>query len=152
MEPDYFIHQYLQIEHTRGVSYIELKCIEKKYCQFILNTIEEYDNNDYDSDFDNENNKDDSYSTVKFKIQRLQNKMKYLFLIPRPPILIYQNKQFVNKHFMEKYKKIIENKINEKEPPHIFIEYRDTGKLEFFDSIIRITKVECRYDPWLDND
>ena len=149
MEPDYFIYQYLQIQHTNGVSYIQLKCIEKNYCKCISNVNNDFDK-DYDSDYDTVSN--ETNNIIKHKIQHLHNKIKFLLLRPRLPIIIYENNHFISQHFKNKYEKLITKKINEKEQPFIFIEYRDTGKLEFFDSIIRITKIECRYDPWLDAD
>ena len=147
MEPDYFIYQYLQIEHANGVSYIKLRCIEKNYCNCISDT--HFDNHDKKSDDSDDSELDDSSFTVKHKIQCLQNQMKYLLLKPRAPILIYENNQFINVHFKNKYEKIIKDKINETEPSPIFIEYRDTGNFKCFESIKKITKIECRYDPWL---
>ena len=150
MEADYYIFKYLQIEHINGISYISLKHDEKYYSQFLknVNTIFE-DDNDSDNDLSTE------LTNKQIKIKHLEimfTQIKYLFLKPRNPIIIYENSQFLNSNFEKKYKKLIEDKINEKVYPPIFIEYSDTGKLESFETIKKITKIETRNDPWLPED
>ena len=128
---DYYIHVYLEIEHTNGVSYLEFYSIRGYYCECECGI--------YDSD---EEECDRYYNTPEHKAY--YEHMTNICLTPRKPIVIYENKSFANRHFENKYAPIIRNKINNKKVEKD-TRYKDTGKLTNMDQVIRITKKEDRY-------
>ena len=70
-----------------------------------------------------------------------------LCLTPRKPIVIYNNKSFVEPKFEIKYLPMIQDKINKKyveKYPH----YDDTGSFTSIDEVIKVTKKEERYTPF----
>ena len=132
---DYYIYVYLEIEHTNGISYYELPIIRGYYCNLNCGVCDsDDDENDY------------YYNSIDYKT--LYENMKKLSLTPRKPIIIYNNNAFTRPIFEKKYLQIIQQKLHkkyvEKYPRH-----EDTGTFTNTSQIIKITKKEERYDPWI---
>jgi len=122
MGADYYVFQYLQINHTHGVSYIELSCVRGYYCDCL------------DSGYDSDTNNPRKYEE---KIEKLIE----LYLTPSiRPILIYNSSAFISDRFYEKYNELVEHSINQR------IKYwKDTGDiLEDKKDILNIYKIEVR--------
>jgi hypothetical protein len=122
MGADYYVFQYLQVNHIHGVSYIELSCVRGYYCDCL------------DTGYDSDTNNPREYEE---KIEKLIQ----LYLTPSiRPILIYNNSSFINERFYEKYNQLLEDTINKK------IKYwKDTGHLlEDKKDILNIYKIEIR--------
>lgn len=122
MGADYYVFQYLEINHSYGTSYIELFCNRGYYCNCL--------DPGYDSDTDNPR-------AYEEKIE----KIKKIHLIPNfQPILIYNNGQYVNPRFQEKYNELIEYYISEGTSY-----WKNTGAvLEYKEDIMNIYKIEVR--------
>jgi hypothetical protein len=122
MGADYFVFQYLQINHIHGISYVELSVVRGYYCNCL------------DAGYDSDTNNPTWYEE---KI----NKLRDLYLTPSiQPILIYYNNQYLNSRFKEKYDELLDFTINRR------IKYwKDTGSaLEKKEDIISIFKIEIR--------
>lgn len=130
---DYYIYNYLEIQHINGISYYEFPTIRGYYCELECGF--------YDSD-DDEN--DYYYNSTEYNT--LYENMKKISLTPRKPVVIYNNNSFISPKLEMKYLPIIQNKINkkyvEKYPRH-----KDTGSFTSIQQIIKVTKKEERYDP-----
>ena len=135
MSCDYYIYNYLEIEHSNGISYYEFPTIRGYYCDL------EY--GFYDSD-DDEN--DYYYNSTEYK--RLCENMIKLCLTPRKPVIIYNNNSFISPKLERKYLPIIQNKMNKKYV-NKYARHKDTGDFISIEQIITVTKKEERYDPIL---
>lgn len=126
---DYYIYNYLEIQHINGISYYEFPTIRGYYCELDCGI---YDN----------------YYNSKEYINLYRNMIK-LCLTPRKPVVIYNNNSFTSQKFENKYLPIIQDKINEK---HIekYTRYKDTGNFTNIDQIIKVVKKEERCDPYRD--
>jgi len=128
---DYYIQKYLEIQHSKGISYYVFDVIRGYYL--------ETECEDYDSD---EDYNDCYYNSKKYKL--FYENMIKMCLTPRKPIVIYDNNLFTREKFEVKYlpivKEIINKKYNNKYP-----RYKDTGTLTNMEQIIKITKKEDRY-------
>lgn len=131
---DFYIHIYLEIHHTKGVSYYELPTRRGYYCELECGI--------YDSDDDE---KDHYYNTPEYNT--LYKNMKKICLTPRKPVVIYSNKSFIKPKFEIKYLPIIQDKINKKNVEN-HSRYQDTGTFTSIDQVIKIIKKEERYDPY----
>jgi len=83
---DYYIYSYLEIEHNNGLSYHFFPIIRGYYCELECGI--------YDSD-DDEN--DYYYNSIEY--EALYENMIKISLTPRKPIIIYDNKSFVEPKF-----------------------------------------------------
>lgn len=135
---DYYIYIYLEIEHSKGISYYRLPTIRGYYCDLDCGIC---DSDDDESDY--------YYRSTEF--QTLYENMKKMCLTPRKPLVIYDNQSFRTPKLEQKYLPIIQDKLNKKyvEKPAI---YKDTGTFTDISQIIKITRKEKRYDPWLKDD
>ena len=131
---DFYIHVYLEIEHSKGISYYEFPSIRGYYCDLECGV--------YDSDDDE---KDYYYNSTEYK--SLYENMKKICLTPRKPIIIYNNNSFISPKLEMKCLPIILDKINKKNV-NKYPRYKDTGTFTSIEQVIRITKKEDRYDPY----
>lgn len=127
---DYYVMVYLEIQHTKGLSYCELPIIRGYYGDMDCGV--------YDSD---DEEKDRYYNSIEYN--KLYRRMIKLCLTPRNPMIIYFNGSFMNEKFKNKYLPIIQNKINGK-IEKCWLNYVDTGELIDITQIIKITKKEFR--------
>uniref|UniRef100_A0A6C0EPA7 Uncharacterized protein n=1 Tax=viral metagenome TaxID=1070528 RepID=A0A6C0EPA7_9ZZZZ len=127
---DYYVLVYLEIEHTKGISYCELPIIRGYYG--------EMDYGVYDSD---DEEKDRYYNSREY--EKLYRRMVKLCLTPRNHMIIYLNGLFIKEKFKNKYLPIIQDKITGK-TEKIWLNYVDTGELTDIRQIIKITKKEIR--------
>lgn len=133
MGADFYVYVYLEIEHTRGISYYEFPTIRGYYCDLEYHI---YDSDDDDNDI--------YYNSNEYK--SLYDSMVKLCLTPRKPIVIYENEAFISKKLETKYLTLIQDKINKKyinKHPR----YSDTGRFTSIEQISKIIKKEERYDP-----
>jgi hypothetical protein len=131
---DFYIYIYLEIQHSKGISYYEFPSIRGYYCDLECGIC--------DSD-DDENNY--YYNSRDYKI--LYANMKKVCLTPRKPVIIYNNNSFISQKLETKYLPIIQDKINKKYI-NKYPRYKDTGIFRNIDQIIQVTKKEERYDPY----
>jgi hypothetical protein len=131
---DFYIHVYLEIEHSKGISYYEFPSIRGYYCDLECGVC--------DSDDDE---KDYYYNSTEYK--SLYENMKKICLTPRKPIIIYNNNSFISPKLEMKYLPIILDKINKKNV-NKYPRYKDTGTFTSIEQVIRITKKEDRYDHY----
>jgi len=131
---DYYIYTYLEIEHTNGQSYYFFPTIRGYYCELECGI--------YDSD-DDEN--DYYYNSIEY--EALYENMIKICLTPRKPIVIYDNKSFVEPKFEIKYLPMIQDKIDKKYVEK-YPRYDDTGSFTSIDEVIKVTKKEERYTPF----
>ena len=97
---DYYIDQFLKIEHTKGICYVELPTIRGYYP---------------DMDWGVYDNREDIvpyYETDTYKT--LNRQVIEFVLTPRPDIIIYSDKQFKTQHFKEKYAPLIAAKVGKR--------------------------------------
>jgi len=131
---DFYIYVYLEIQHSKGISYCELPAIRGYYCDLECGICDsDDDENDY------------YYNLTEYK--SLYENMKKICLTPRKQVVIYDNKLFMSPKLEMKYLPIIQNKINEKKVSK-YSRYEDTGKFTNIEQVIKITKKEERYDPY----
>ncbi len=130
---DFYVYVYLEIEHSNGISYYEFPTMRGYYSNIDCVIC--------DSD-DDEN---DYYNSTEYKA--LYENMKKFCLMPRKPVIIYDNKQFISDKFKIKYLPIIQDKIHKKYV-NKYSHYEDTGIFTNMEQIIKITKKEERYDPY----
>lgn len=133
---DYYIYNYLEINHVNGISYYELPTIRGYYWDLECGV--------YDSDDD----KNDYYYSTEYKT--LYENMKKICLTARKPVIIYNNNSFISAKLEMKYLPIIQNKIN-KTYVNKYSRYEDTGTFTNIEEIINIIKKEERYDPYESN-
>jgi len=130
---DYYIDIYLKIEHTNGISYIELPCVRGYFCDCAWGIYEE--------------NEDEQPYWHCEEANELRKKMEAFMLKPRPEVIVYSDKQYKSEFLREKYEPMIVEKIAAKKNKKF--RYTDTGKLKSLDDIISVTKFERRYEPRL---
>ena len=95
---DYYIYNYLEIQHINGISYYELPTIRGYYCDLECGVCDsDDDENDY------------YYNSTEY--QKLYENMKKMCLTPRKPVVIYNNNSFISPKLEMKYLPIIQNKI-----------------------------------------
>lgn len=121
---DYYIYLYLEIEYISGILKYQYETIRGFYS--------ELDCGIFDSD---DEECDHYYHSEEYK--KLYADMVKLTLTSRKPLLLYENGVFKSTHFETKYLPMIEKMIQTKEIPDI----------HDFKEIIKITKIEERYDP-----
>jgi hypothetical protein len=131
---DFYIYVYLEIEHTKGISYYQLPTIRGYYSDLECGICDsDEDENDY------------YYNSIEYKT--LYKNMKKLCLTPRKSVVIYNNNAFITPKFENKYLPIITDKINKK-----YVEkyplYKDTGTFKSIEHVIKITKKEERHEPY----
>ena len=138
---DYYIYRHLKIEHTKGISYIELQCKRGYFFYFEIGFV------------DSDNEDEPYYLTEEYK--ELDNKIQEFSLKPNPDVIIYENNKYAKPIFQEKYQNLIFKKISCKTQCNIMNDdddddddddVMDTGKLSSFEDIIKITKFEKRYE------
>ena len=131
---DYYIHNYLEIQHINGISYYELPTIRGYYCDLECGVCDsDDDENDY------------YYNSTEYKT--LYENMKKISLTPRKPVVIYNNNSFISPKLEMKYLQIIQNKINKKYVEK-YTRREDTGIFTRIEEIINVVKKEERYDPY----
>lgn len=157
MSYDYTIFIYLEIEHKYGIAYYQLNKmyghypslksldIERKYgiSYHQLNRIHGfYPSLDeigfYDSD---EEECDRYYNTDEYR--DLHDKILEFCLIPRKPLVIFENEKFKTPKLKKKFLPFLIDKINEKYIENYYL-YEDTGKFTKINDIIKVTRKEIR--------
>ena len=130
---DYYIHEYLEIEHINGISYVELPLKRGDYPELECGI--------YDSDEEECNR---YYNLPEFR--KIQETVIKLCLLPRKPILIYENHEFVSKKMEEKYKTIIDKKMKHPndDDDEMCLKYTDTGIFTSMLEVIKITKKDYK--------
>jgi hypothetical protein len=136
---DFYICVYLKIEHQQGISYCALPSIRGYYCDSL-------GTGHYNSDDEFSDDEEESEIDKQFKF--VYNEMKKLCLTPRLPFVIYEDGKFISTKVEQKYLPFVLKKLNGKNKQNEYCKYKDTGKLESVDKIIKITKMETRYDPY----
>jgi hypothetical protein len=131
---DYYIYDYLEIQHVNGISYYEFPTIRGYYCDLECGF--------YDSD-DDEND----YYFNSPEYETLYENMKKICLTPRKPVFIYNNNSFTSPKLEMKYLPIIQKKIKTK-CVEKYARYKDTGIFTRIEEIIHVIKKEERYDPF----
>ncbi len=133
---DYYIYTYLEIIHTLGVCYFQLKTKRGYYTDFFENP------DDSDDDFSEEE------SERKIKLEKIRKEYVETILTPTKPKTIYQNKAWTVKEYESKYKTYVDTWIDGNESPHKSgNHFEDWGeKLTDFSNILIIKKVEYRID------
>jgi hypothetical protein len=131
---DYYIHNYLEIEHINGISYYQLPTKRGYYCDLECGIC--------DSDDDEKNH---YYNSTEYKT--LYKNMKKICLTPRKPLIIYNNNAFITQRFEDKYSQVIQNKINKKYVEAYNLRKKDTGTFKHISEVIKITKKDKKYDP-----
>ena len=133
---DYFIYTYLEITHTLGVCYFQLKTKRGHYTEFHENPA------DSDEDFSGEE------SERKADLQKIKENYIDAILKPTPPKTLYFNKSWTAKEYEPKYKTYIDTYIEGNESPYgSGNHFKDWGeKLTDFANILIIKKVEYRID------
>lgn len=128
---DYYIYKYLEIEHTRGISYY---------------TLEQHQRGWYDEIHAGCDDSDDEDETKHKACENLWNAVIQYHLTPKAPIPIMENGCFVTDTLREKYEPILRDKILKRYIGNAVL-YEDTGVLTQLSEIIRVTKKEIRYTP-----
>ncbi len=130
---DYYIYNYIEIQHINGISYYQLPINRGYYCDLECGICDsDDDENDY------------YYNSLEYNI--LYKNMKKICLTPRKPVVIYNNNSFISQKLESKYLPLIQNKINKK-CLEKYSHYEDTGIFTRIDEIINVVKTEQRYDP-----
>jgi len=127
---DYYIDVFLKIEHSDGISYLELDHIHGYFCECHMGIYEEHED-------------EEPYWECE-EAKYLHKRMEEFMMKPRPDLIIYSNKQYKSDFLREKYEPLILEKIEGNPKDHI--RYSDTGKLNKLDDIITVTKFEIRYE------
>jgi hypothetical protein len=121
MSCDYYNYKLLEINHKKGRCYIELASKRCYHPEF---------NIDPDTDIE-----------IKEKLEILKNKFIELSLIENKSILIYENNDFIDENYKEKYNQLIKKKINGE-----LYDYRDEGlDLDNLNDIMRISLINHKY-------
>ena len=133
---DYYIYTYLEITHTGGVSYYQLKTKRGYYTEF------HNDSFDSDEDFSGEE------SERKVKLDKIKQDYIETILEPTKPKTLYFNKNWTYKEYESKYKTYIDTFIDGNDSPHgSGNHFKSWGeKLTDFTNILVIKKVEYRID------
>lgn len=128
---DYTVHKYLQIIHSKGISYIDLGSEQHCLCDCMWSKY--IDSDDEESLFDKEYEEN-------YKIHFYYWIYKKYILEPKPPIMIYAYNRYLKESYKEKYEERIKNKIACGEPHS-----KDVGlPLETLENITKINKIEYR--------
>ena len=137
---DFYIYKYLEILHTNGVAYYALPTERGYYA--------ELGDAWYDSDVEFNYDEDETNITNTSKAyNKLCSDMMKLYLMPREPLVIFENGIFLNSRLEEKYLEMLKNKIQ-----HIYLNNYcvcgdSGGVLNDLNSIIKVTKKEVRAEP-----
>ena len=83
------------------------------------------------------------YNSTEYK-SFYENMIK-ICLMPRKPVIIYNNNLFISSKFEMKYLPIIQDKINNKYVNN-YPRHTDTGIFTSIEQVIKVTKKEERYD------
>ena len=134
---DFYISIYLKIEHKFGVSYYELPSRRGWFCELGMS----FDDSDDEIDDD-----DESYGKLPLEYIELRENMEKLCLTPRKDCIVYCDGKFVNEKLQEKYLPSIIDKINGKYVEKYCVK-RDTGKFSDIFDILKVTRIEVRYEP-----
>lgn len=141
MSPNFYIHKYIKIEHTNGISYYELYMVRGYFCDDIGTEC-------YDSDTENLN-EDGTRTRDPLRIQALNqiyNDLEKYCLTPNKEHIIFENNEFINDTLKEKYLPIVQSKISKQYQQNCV--FKDTGrKLIDISTITKITKFETRTRP-----
>ncbi len=132
---DYYIESYLEITHIKGICYFPLKLIRGYFSEFATDQI------DTDDDFsEDETNR-------KKGLEALRESYIQLILKPSNPKMLYQNSNWTNKVYKDKYKAYIDTLIDGSESPYKddCRKFCDMGeKPNSYNQIVNIVKKEIR--------
>ena len=119
---DYYINQFLRLEHPGGISYVELPSIRGYFCDCAWGM----------RDCDCDEHEVSYYHDPEYL--ELHAKVEAFMLKPRPETIIYTNGAFISETIQLKYQPLIDEKLQKI--------YRRNMK-----DIVRIVKFEIRYEP-----
>lgn len=136
---DYYIYTYLEITHTGGTCYYQLKTKRGYYSDFIVDPV------DSDEDYSGEE------SERIIKLQKLREEYEKIILEPAKPKILYEDNKWTCKEYESKYQTYIDTYIDGANSQYEKIQtgnhFEDLGeKLTDFTNIITIKKVEHRID------
>lgn len=135
---DYYIYTYLEIKHTDGVCYYQLKRKRGYYSEFDVYP------EDSDEDFSVEENE------RLVKLEKIRENYKDIILEPTKPKIIYNNGKWTCKEYESKYITYIDTYIDGSESPYKKDDgyyFKNSGEaLTDFSNILEIQKVEYRID------
>ena len=135
---DYYINQFLRLEHPTGASYVELPSIRGYFCDCAWGM----------RDCDCDEHEVSYYEDPEYL--ELNAKVEAFMLKPRPETIIYTSGAFISETIQLKYQPLIDvklqkNRVRQSEHAnhadtnlHLLMEMKD---------IVRIVKFEIRYEP-----
>lgn len=132
---DYYINQFLRLEHPTGASFVQLPSIRGYFCDCAWGMRDcECDEHEVSYYHDPE------YLELRAKVEAFMLK-------PRPETIIYTNNVFISETIQNKYQPLIDEKLHKNRVRqsnhadtnlHLLMEMKD---------IVRIVKFEIRYEP-----
>lgn len=130
---DYYIDQFLRMDHPTGASYVQLPSFHGYFCDCSWG-VRECDMDEHETSFRSE----PEYLQLRAKVEKFMLK-------PRPETIIYTNKAFSSKILQQKYQPLIDQRLQKNRDRqaktldnlHLLMEMKDVS---------RITKFEVRYE------
>ncbi len=136
---DYYIYTYLEIIHTGGTCYYQLKTKRGYYSDFIVDPA------DSDEDYSGEE------SERVISLKKIREEYEKIILKPAKPKILYEDNKWTCKEYESKYRTYVDTYIDGADSPYgkycTDNHFKNSGnELTDFANIIKVNKVEHRID------